>query len=225
LGAFEPKNDYLVDIPMQSQMVEGNANGVKILGVFTFGAEKQAKGVSVGSHGASTLQGHYSQGLSSASRSNTIVNVGGTMVAAAAAPFADQTTVEDFKAAALRNACDSNNCDVIGYPMYKVDKKNFIFWRTYRVQLKGFPGKVQSLETVPRRYRVEDSYWRKSQSIRPSRPSFPLSSLDHRSGGSTQFSKFDDIEKRSNELLQRIEALEANQSYPVNFYSQSGGRK
>ena len=208
---IEPKNDYLVDIPMQSQMVEGNANGVKILGILTLGAGKRASGVSINSHGESTLQGHYSS-VGSASKANTVVNVGGTLISAASAPFSDSSTEEEFKAAALRNACDTNNCDVIGYPMYKVDKTNFILWKSYRVKVKGFPGKVQVLETVPRKYQVEDSYWRKSQSIHP--PS-SLSGLGE-TGQTKQPSRFDAIEKTANELMLRIQALEANQSRPLN---------
>ena len=31
LGSFEPKNDYVVDIPMGSSLVNGNAKGISIL--------------------------------------------------------------------------------------------------------------------------------------------------------------------------------------------------
>ena len=53
MGVFEPKNDYVVDIPMKSQVVTGQSQGVKILGLdwLTFGAEYRAQGIGLGSRG------------------------------------------------------------------------------------------------------------------------------------------------------------------------------
>ena len=72
-----------------------------------------------------------------------------------------QSTEEKFKAAALRDACDKNNCDVLGYAMYDVDSTNFFLFKTYDVSVKGFPGNVESLENVNRSYSPSNSYWRR----------------------------------------------------------------
>ena len=34
MGVFEPKKDYVVDIPMGSSKVSGESSGVEILGIF-----------------------------------------------------------------------------------------------------------------------------------------------------------------------------------------------
>jgi hypothetical protein len=70
------------------------------------------------------------------------------------------STSDKFKKAALRNACDVNNCDILGYPMYNVNEKNYFLFKTYDVKVRGFPGKVGRLENVNRKYTVGDSYWR-----------------------------------------------------------------
>ena len=55
LGSFEPKRDYVVDIPMGESQVVGEASGMKILGLITIGAGKTADGVDAGNRGDSTL--------------------------------------------------------------------------------------------------------------------------------------------------------------------------
>ena len=151
LGTFEPKRDYVVDIPMGESQVVGQASGMQILGLITIGAGKTADGVDVGNRGDSTL------GISSSSGP-------GSLAAGALAPIMALTssTSDKFKKAALRNACDSANCDILGYPMYNVNETNFFLFKTYDVKVKGFPGKVGRLENVNRRYSVGDSYWRKT---------------------------------------------------------------
>ena len=211
LGVFEPKNDYVVDIPMKSQTIEGHSKGVKILGLdfLTFGADYRAQGVALGSRGENTLNaggGGGGASSGSASTASTIINLGGTMVSTVLAPLSGASTTKNFKAAALRSACEANNCDVIGYPMYNVDTKNYILWKTYKVKVKGFPGKVQGVETVPRQYDPrKDTYWRT-----------PL-----RSPANDKVSRLDSIEQRANALSQRLKELEANQALPVNFLSQA----
>ena len=220
LGVFEPKNDYVVDIPMKSQTIQGQSKGFKIfyLNCLTFGGNRQAQGVVLGSRGENTLRDSQSSVQSgSGSVASTIVNLGGTLVTAAAAPLSGTSTIKRFKQAALRSACDANNCDVIGYPMYNVDLKDYILWQTYKVNVKGFPGKVQGVETVPRKYKVEDSYWRRSLS----NPSPAGVSAINREREARQLSKFNAIEKRADELMLRLKALEENQTHPVNLLSRT----
>ncbi len=153
MGVFEPKRDYVVDIPMGSTKVSGESSGMEILGIFTIGASETAEGVDISGRGDSTLGG------SSAS--------GGGMFNPAAAlgpalALIPKSSKQKFKAAALRDACEKNNCDVLGYTMYNVNEKNYWLFKTYDVQVSGFPGRVESLENVNRMFRPKDSYWRSS---------------------------------------------------------------
>jgi len=144
LGSFEPKRDYIVDVPMGEQQVVGKSSGVKILGFITLGAGNTAEGVSVGNRGDSTYPNLNPSNSTNGSVLDNMFN----------------STSGKFKKAALRDACEKNNCDVLGYTMYDVDEKNFFLWKTYNVEVKGFPGKVGKLENVQRRFSVTDSYWR-----------------------------------------------------------------
>jgi len=148
IGFFEPKRDYVVDIPMRNEKVSGQASGVKILGIFTIGAGSTAEGVQMSNRGNSTLGGstHSTSAFSAFSPALAML---------------PESTEEKFKAAALRDACDKNNCDVLGYAMYDVDSTNFFLFKTYDVSVKGFPGNVESLENVNRSYSPSNSYWRR----------------------------------------------------------------
>jgi hypothetical protein len=154
IGVFEPKRDYVVDIPMGSSKVSGESSGVEILGIFTIGASETADGVDVSSRGDSTLNRNGSSGGASV-----------FSPAAALAPalaLLPKSSEQKFKAAALRDACEKNNCDVLGYAMYNVNEKNFFLFKTYDVKFKGFPGRVEGLENITRTYTPADSYWRQS---------------------------------------------------------------
>ena len=148
LGLFEPKRDYIVDVPMGEQQVVGKSSGVEILGFITLGAGNTAEGVSVGNRGDST---YPNSNPSNSSSGSVLANM---------ALSAFTSTSGKFKKAALRDACEQNNCDVLGYTMYDVDEKNFFLWKTYNVKVKGFPGKVGKLENVQRKFSITDSYWR-----------------------------------------------------------------
>lgn len=159
MGVFEPKKDYVVDIPMGKSPVTGESSGVEILGLFTIGASEQAEGVDITNRGNNTLGDSAS--APSAGAFAFVGSVAGLMT-----PVSDlfqdilDGSAPDFKAAALRDACEKNNCDVLGYTMYNVNEKNFFVFKTYDVQVKGFPGRVDSLENVNRSYSTSDSYWR-----------------------------------------------------------------
>ena len=148
IGVFEPKRDYVVDIPMRNEKVSGQASGVKILGLFTIGAGNTAEAVGMSNRGDSTLGGPGSSSSAFSAFSSTLAML-------------PKSTEEKFKAAALRDACEKNNCDVIGYALYNIDSTNFFLFKTYDVSVKGFPGNVESLENVNRSYSPSNSYWRK----------------------------------------------------------------
>ena len=150
IGVFEPKRDYVVDIPMGEKQVMGKAKGMEILGFITIGAGQTADGAEINSRGESTLG------------SGASVSSGGSSLAGLAlAPLkVVGSSSEKFKKAALRDACEKNQCDVLGYTMYEVDEKNFFLFKTYDVKVRGFPGRVGKLENVQRKYSVGNSYWR-----------------------------------------------------------------
>jgi len=152
IGVFEPKRDYIVDIPMGETKVSGESSGVEILGVFTIGASETAEGVDLSGRGDSTLGG----GTANAGVFNPVAAL------APALALVPKSSKQKFKAAALRDACDKNNCDVLGYTMYNVNEKNYFLFKTYDVKVQGFPGRVEGLENVVRTYSPGDSYWRKS---------------------------------------------------------------
>ena len=160
MGVFEPKRDYVVDIPMGSSKVSGESSGVEILGFITIGAGNTADGVDISNRGDSTL------GVNSGSAFGAIGSAFGSAMS-----MLPKTSEQKFKAAALRDACEKNKCDVVGYAMYNVDSTNYFLFKTYDVEVKGFPGKVESLENVKRSYSPSDSYWRRSH-----RSSLPLPS-------------------------------------------------
>jgi hypothetical protein len=151
MGVFEPKRDYVVDIPMGSSKISGESSGVEILGIFTIGAGNTADGVAISNRGDSTLGGGSNSGF----------DVFGATLGSAMS-FLPKTSEQKFKAAALRDACEKNKCDVVGYAMYNVDSTNYFLFKTYDVEVKGFPGRVESLENVKRSYTPTDSYWRRS---------------------------------------------------------------
>ena len=184
LGSFEPKNDYVVDIPMGSSLVNGNAKGVSILGLITIGASQTSDGVTVQSRGESTL------GNAAVYRA---VSVMGSLIPSSAS--------QKFKKAALRNACEVNSCDVVGYPMYNVNETNFFLWKTYDVNVKGFPGQVRSLQTVPRDWRTKDSYWRRNNST-------PLGSFRTKGDSSNELFTLEEIDSRLKKISQKIDSLD-----------------
>jgi len=205
MGVFEPAQDYLVDIPMTSKIVKGNAKGTVILGIFTIGGSEMAEGVSLNSRGNSSLHGSASTGGGSSGGVAGVFNSAATGVGAVIAPITKlipDSPKAKFKKAALRNACDLNNCDVIGYPMYNVDEKNYFLWKNYNVSVRGFPGLVQGVETVPRQWKSsdKDTYWRKDMSSN-SRQSFL--------GGGE--SSLDAIERKLSVLNQKVENVNRRQ--------------
>ena len=126
IGVFEPKRDYIVDIPMGSKKVKGESSGIEILGVFTIGASKTAEGVDISSRGDGTL----------GSSSSTSTAFSPAAALAPALALVPKSSKQKFKSAALRDACDKNDCDVLGYTMYDVTEKNYFLFKTYDVEVR-----------------------------------------------------------------------------------------
>jgi hypothetical protein len=141
---MEAANDHIVDITMGSERVSGQASGTIILGIFAIGATDYSDGLAVT---ASTSDGGSIAGMFSS-------------VAGAVGGLIPQLGVSKVKSAAVRAACDENKCDVLGYPMFYVDEVNYFLWKDIDVHVVGFPGHINGIKNVPRKYNVDDSYWR-----------------------------------------------------------------
>jgi hypothetical protein len=141
---MEAANDHIVDITMGSERVSGQASGVIFFGIFVFGASDYSDGLAVttSTHDGDSISGIFS---------SVVGAVGGLI---------PDVGVGNFKSAAVRDACDENKCDVLGYPMFYVDEVNFFLWKNIDVHVVGFPGHINGLKNVPRKYIVDDSYWR-----------------------------------------------------------------
>tara|TARA_Y100001934_G_C12284105_1_gene741449 strand:- start:267 stop:1034 length:768 start_codon:yes stop_codon:yes gene_type:complete len=214
LGVFEPAQDYLVDVPLQSRMVSGNSKGTVILGFITLGGSETSEGVALSSRGESTLNGGSTGSVGGGSGIAGAVSGAIGSVGAVIAPVAKlipESPRERFKKAALRNACDLNSCDVVGYPMYNVDEKNYFLWKNYKVSVKGFPGNIKGVENVGRQYSPnKDTYWRKGAPA--SRPFSSIESNDLSYPRSEYQQTLDRIERRLGGLSSQLDELDQSAS-------------
>ena len=145
-GMMEAANDHIVDITMDSERVSGSASGTIILGAFVMGASDYSDGLAVTTPtpGGGAISGIFSS------------------VAGAVGSLIPQVGVSKIKSAAIRAACDTAKCDVLGYPMFYLEEVNYFLWKSVDVRVVGFPGHIKGLKTVPRVYNVGDSYWRQA---------------------------------------------------------------
>lgn len=58
--------------------------------------------------------------------------------------------LSEIKSAAVRDACEKNSCDVLAYPIFQWRQVDNFLSTEYKVQVKGFPGMVRSVQNVPR---------------------------------------------------------------------------
>ncbi|MBC8371056.1 MAG: hypothetical protein H8E25_13740 [Planctomycetes bacterium] len=129
LGDLTPVNDHLVDIKFGSKRVSGNSEGTVILKIFTMGPE------------------HYSEGLAAQSSGDgffaaTFGAIGAMM---------PSSGMDKMKSAAVRDACDKAQCDLIGYPMFYIDEKDYFLWTEVAVKVVGFPGMIESMSNIVRK--------------------------------------------------------------------------
>lgn len=131
LGKMIPANNHIVDIEFDEARVEGTASGTQILWFIEYGPESYSDGLAYkdvepreGFTGLLRDIGGWFFGL--------VPNFGGRI-----------------RSAAVREACDLAECDLLGYPMYYIDETNYFLWREVTITVKGFPGYVNSLTNVP----------------------------------------------------------------------------
>jgi hypothetical protein len=123
LGVISAMNDHEVDIRFESERVSGDASGTTILKIFHWGPGNFSDGLAV----QSTDEGF----LSSA------VGALGSML--------PDSGLGKVKSAAVRDACDKANCDVLGYPMFYIDELDYFLWTELEIRVVGFPGKILAI--------------------------------------------------------------------------------
>jgi hypothetical protein len=143
---MEAATDHLVDVQMDSGRVYGNASGTIFFGVFLMGASDSSSGLAVT---AASSDGGSVGGMFS----GVVGAIGGVL---------PSVGIAQIKSAAIRNACDTSKCDVLGYPMYYIEEMNFFLWKKISVRVVGFPGEIKGIKNVPREFEVADSYWREA---------------------------------------------------------------
>lgn len=140
LGDLRPVNDHLVDVRFDNTKIEGEASGISILGFFEFGPS------------------HYSNGL----EYKTNKQEGGIAGLIGGAVGSIASLIPDFggklRGAAVRDACDAADCDLIGFPMFYVDEIDYILWKQQTWRVVGFPGHIKSMTNTPARQPTDLEY-------------------------------------------------------------------
>ena len=124
LGQMFPKNDHVVDVQFESQKIKGEASGVTLLGFINFGPSDYSKNLAY--EAVREERGYFD------------------WLAGLWPDFGSK-----IKSAAVRDACDSVNCDLLGFPMYYVDETNYFLWKVQTWRVAGFPGMVQGMSNRP----------------------------------------------------------------------------
>ena len=126
-GDFGPLNDYIVEVDVDEDRVSGKSKGgTYFFGLFSFGDTDYADETRV--LAPDNLDSGHKVGLSDLFGSR----------------------VKELKSAAVRDACDTAKCDVLAYPMYTITYNEGFFSDSYTVEVRGFPGHVKTVYTVPR---------------------------------------------------------------------------
>ena len=120
LGELHPKNDHVVDVQFGSQKIQGEASGVTVLWLFNFGPSNYSKNLAY--EAKNDAPGYFD------------------WLGALWPDFNGR-----IKSAAVRQACDSVNCDLLGFPMYYVDETNYFLWKEHTWRVVGFPGMIQGM--------------------------------------------------------------------------------
>jgi hypothetical protein len=127
LGQLHPKNDHVVDVQFDSRKIQGEASGITVLWFFSFGPS------------------NYSKNLAYEAKAEKPISLFDTFFGFGwlGALFPDLNG--RIKSAAVREACDSANCDLLGFPMYYVDETDYILWKEHTWRVVGFPGMIQGM--------------------------------------------------------------------------------
>jgi hypothetical protein len=133
LGDLRPANDHVVDVRFDNVKIEGEASGISVLGIFEWGPS------------------NYSNGLEykSSTQASGIVGMIGGVIGSIT------SLIPDFggriRSAAVREACDEAQCDLLGFPMFYVDETNYFLWKEQTWRVVGFPGHIKSMTNTPAR--------------------------------------------------------------------------
>jgi hypothetical protein len=126
-GTTEALNDYVVDIQVANQRINGRAWGGTVLFFWRTG---------VGDH-TSLVMTKDGEVLKSDDQKH----------------YSDVSRLDEIKSAAVRAACDAAHCDILAYPLYNVNEHNWLFGTTYEVEVIGFPAKLEGMQNVRRNIR------------------------------------------------------------------------
>ncbi len=58
--------------------------------------------------------------------------------------------LSQIKSAAMRNAVDKADCDIIAYPVFRWNRKENLVSTSYSVSVTGFPGHIESVTNIER---------------------------------------------------------------------------
>lgn len=122
-GAVTAVNDHAVDIQFESNRVEGEASGTTVLYIFNLAPSNFSEGLAV-------------QSADDGFMSSTLGALGSMLPSSA---------LGKVKSAAVRAACDEADCDVLGYPMFYIDRVDYLLWAELKVKVVGFPGRILSI--------------------------------------------------------------------------------
>jgi len=126
MGNVAPLNDYLVDIQISNDKVVGRARGGSYLGFWRHGVD------------------NYTATAQVLGRDGMVVD------ATESEDYPDSSRLSEIKSAAVRAACDYAKCEILAYPMFKVNTHNGFFATTYEVEVVGFPAHVAGMQNVRR---------------------------------------------------------------------------
>ena len=115
--------DYGVDLQIGPSKVQGKAGGGVVLWLWRYGA------------------GDYHEGL---------VYTPGGVAGPAGKVFPLSGRLAEVKSAAVRDACDRANCDILAYPMFEVKRYDGWISHYYTVTVTGFPGTLNSVTNYQR---------------------------------------------------------------------------
>ena len=113
---IEMKTEAIPNIVAQDAKVEGSAKVSCLFGIFTWGCEKQAVGVTYGGNGQDASFLKFFVGANEVARNG-----------------------------AAYDACTKANADILLTPQYDLTIKDYFVFKTVDCQVKGFPATIKSV--------------------------------------------------------------------------------
>jgi len=134
LGNTYPVNDHYLEIEFGSDRVEGTASGSVLFWLFEWGPEHYSDG----------LEYHVGQ---TGGGVETFSGLFYSMFNGIAGLFPDMGG--RVRSAAVRDACDKAECDLLGAPMFFIDEMDYVVFKTQTIRVTGFPGMIKSMTNQP----------------------------------------------------------------------------